>query len=140
MKIEQYEVHSERLNDGGAFLSLTKGGMFQAAVGMKTALKVTIRPNDNKSFTAEAGVGIFGMQALPTAGMLLVAWPIIIPQTWGLIKQSKLDDHVLDLIQNAVNKHSISGQSSNEEFIFCSHCGHKINKGMKYCSECGQKI
>jgi hypothetical protein len=135
LKQEQYEVHSDLLASGGAEISLTKGGFVEATVGLKTALKVEIIPNGNQSFTAVAGVGIFGAQAIPTALTMLVAWPVLIPQVWGLIKQSKLDEHVLDLIQQSVDKNH-SGSNS----LFCPNCGHKVNVGDKFCGGCGAKL
>lgn len=135
LKQEQYEVHSELLASGGADISITKGGVFKAVIGLKTALKVTITPNGNSSFTAEAGVGIFGAQAIPTALTMLVAWPVMIPQIWGLIEQSKLDEHVLDLIQQSVDKNR---RGSNT--LFCPNCGHKVNEGDKFCGGCGAKL
>lgn len=135
LKQEQYEVHSELLASGGADISITKGGVFKAIVGMKTALKVNIVPNGNESFTAEAGVGIFGQQAIPTALTMLVAWPVMIPQIWGLIEQSKLDEHVLELIQQSIDKNK--GASNT---LFCPNCGHKVNVGDMFCGGCGIKL
>jgi hypothetical protein len=135
LKQEQYEVHSELLTSGGADISITKGGVFKAVVGMKTALKVTIVPNGIESFTAEAGVGIFGAQAIPTALTMLVAWPVMIPQIWGLIEQSKLDEHVLGLIQQSVDQNK-----NGSNALFCPNCGHKVNTGDKFCGGCGAKL
>lgn len=134
LKQEQYEVHSELLTSGGAGISITKGGVFKAVIGMKTALKVNIIPNGN-TFIAEASVGIFGQQAIPTAITMLVAWPVIIPQIWGLIQQSQLDEHVLDLISRSVDKNRGSSIA-----LFCPNCGHKLNADDKFCGECSEKI
>lgn len=136
LRTEGYEVHSEMLLSGGADISLTKGNVFQAVLGMKTALKIKIEPEGNTAFNADASVGIFGQQAIPTAIMLFVAWPVLIPQIWGLIQQSKLDEHVLDLIEQSVER-QISTSSSS---LFCPHCGHQVTMKSKFCEECGDKI
>lgn len=136
LKREDFEVQSELLTSGGAFISITKGNMFEAVLGLKTALKITITPISPGSFAAEAGVGIFGQQAIPTALTMLVAWPVMIPQIWGLVKQSKLDEHVLELIQQSINNHPAETSTA----LFCPHCGHKIGAGDKYCGGCGAKI
>ena len=133
---EGFEVQSELLTSGGAFISITKGNMFQAVLGLKTALKITLTPVSTGSFTAEAGVGIFGQQAIPTALTMLVAWPVMIPQIWGLIQQSKLDEHILELIQQSLDNHPAETGTP----LFCPQCGHKIGKGDKFCGGCGAKI
>ena len=133
---EGFEVQSELLTSGGAYISITKGNMFQAVLGLKTALKITLTPISSHTFGAEAGVGIFGQQAIPTALTMLVAWPIMIPQIWGLVQQSKLDEHILDLIQQSINNHPTESGTT----LFCPHCGHKIAAGDRFCGGCGAKI
>lgn len=41
---EGYEVQKIALSSGGYDISITKGGLFKAVLGMKTALKVTLLP------------------------------------------------------------------------------------------------
>lgn len=52
-----YEVAMDALSSGGYDISITKGNIFKAVLGMKTALKVTLLPQDN-NIHFEAGVGI----------------------------------------------------------------------------------
>ena len=104
---------------------------------MRTALKIVIQPIDNRSFTVEAGVGIFGQQAIPTTLTLLVAWPVLIPQIWGMIQQSKLDEHILELVQKAIDIHK---SDSNKTTQFCPQCGYAMNEGAKFCGECGVRL
>ncbi|MDE6339132.1 MAG: zinc ribbon domain-containing protein, partial [Muribaculaceae bacterium] len=52
-----YEINCDDLISGGADISVTKGGVFKAIVGMKTALKITLIPHNN-SISFEAGGGI----------------------------------------------------------------------------------
>ena len=54
-----YEVSMDALSSGGYDISITKGGVFKAVLGMKTALKVTLLPQDN-NIHFEAGIGIWG--------------------------------------------------------------------------------
>lgn len=74
-----YEINRDNLISGGVDISVTKGGVFKAIVGMKTALKITLIPQDNSIFF-EAGVGIFGQQALPTVISMLFFWPVLLTQ------------------------------------------------------------
>ena len=91
---EGYEVSMDALSSGGYDISITKGGLFKAVLGMKTALKITLIPFDGK-IRFEAGVGIFGQQAIPTVISMFFFWPVLLTQIWGLIAQSKLDDRAL---------------------------------------------
>ena len=56
---EGYEVQKIALSSGGYDISITKGGLFKAVLGMKTALKVTLLPQGGNIYF-EAGVGIWG--------------------------------------------------------------------------------
>ena len=55
---EGYQVQAQDLISGGYDISITKGNMFKAVLGMKTALKVHIYPA-NEQIRVDAGVGIF---------------------------------------------------------------------------------
>ncbi|MBP3588990.1 MAG: zinc ribbon domain-containing protein, partial [Muribaculaceae bacterium] len=98
---EGYEINREDLISGGVDISVTKGGFFKAVLGMKTALKITLVPQDN-AIDFEAGVGIFGQQAIPTVIMLFFAWPVLLTQIWGLVQQSSLDDKALAAAQAVI--------------------------------------
>ena len=52
-------------------ISITKGGLFKAVLGMKTALKVTLLPQGTE-VSFEAGVGIWKQQAVPTIISMLI--------------------------------------------------------------------
>ena len=65
-----YEVTMDTLSSGGYDISITKGGVFKAVLGMKTALKVTLLPQGS-NIHFEAGVGIWGQQAIPTVISML---------------------------------------------------------------------
>lgn len=142
LRDEGYEVTSTTLLSGGADISVTKGGYFKSVVGMKSALKVVIRP-ENNGFSADARVGIFGQQVVPTLVSTLILWPVLFTQIWGLVRQSKLDDHVLDLIEESVKRQQYSKpQKQNGEagFIFCTHCGNKVPEGSTFCNGCGKRL
>lgn len=134
-----YEINREDLVSGGVDISVTKGGIFKAVLGMKTALKVTLIPqNDCISF--DAGVGIFGQQAIPTVIMLFFAWPVLLTQIWGLIQQADLDDKALAAAQ-AVIAQSYTTTSINIGFTkFCTNCGNQVDVLAKYCSNCGNPL
>lgn len=91
---EGYQVQAQDLISGGYDISITKGNMFKAVLGMKTALKVHIYPA-NEQIRVDAGVGIFGQQAVPTLISMFLFWPVLITQISGMIAQAKMDDKVM---------------------------------------------
>ena len=139
---EGYEVSMDALSSGGYDISITKGGVFKAVLGMKTALKVTLLPQDN-NIHFEAGVGIWGQQAIPTVISMLFFWPVLITQIWGMVEQSKLDDKALEIAQDVIcmNNHVGSSHSDNNDGgKFCTNCGTKLDGSSKFCSNCGTRL
>lgn len=134
-----YKTKIDNMISGGSELFVTKGGIFKEVLGMRTALKVTLIPQD-KSINFEAGIGIFGQQFVPTIISMLFAWPVLITQIWGLVQQSKLDDQALEIAKRIISENS---NLSSEYFFqtkFCTECGSKINISAKFCSNCGTKL
>ena len=99
---DSYEVNVTELSTGGYDISITKGGVFKAVLGMKTALKITLTPTSSKSIAFEAGVGIWGQQAIPTVISMLFFWPVLLTQIWGLIQQSNLDDKAAEIVEKVI--------------------------------------
>ena len=81
---EQFEVQIDNLLSGGVDISISKGNLFKAVLGLKSALKVSLIPKDN-AIAFEAGIGIFGQQAIPTIISMLFFWPVLITQIWGMV-------------------------------------------------------
>ncbi|MDD2961576.1 MAG: zinc ribbon domain-containing protein [Muribaculaceae bacterium] len=136
-KNDGYEVVAQELIGGTYDISITKGGVFKAVLGMRTALKINIQPL-NDSIFIEAGVGIFGQQALPTAISMLVFWPVLIPQIWGMIQQSQLDEQAINIAQAYVDSHPV--ESDNSTMKFCTTCGAQQESKAKFCNNCGAKL
>ena len=90
----------------------------------------------------DAGVGIFGQQAIPTIISMLFAWPVLITQIWGLVQQSKLDDQALEIAETVIHE-SDSRPDSVQSKIgqkFCVGCGHPLPDGAIFCPKCGLKV
>ena len=113
---QDFEVTETNIPTGGAQVSIRKGGTFKAIIGMKTALNIKIEPVANGT-TVDAGVGIFGQQAIPTAITLLVFWPVIIAQVWNMAHESNLDEEALDVAEESLKltlrKHQARQPQSN---------------------------
>lgn len=137
-----YEVSMDALSSGGYDISITKGGIFKAVLGMKTALKVTLLPQGN-NIHFEAGVGILGQQAIPTIISMLYFWPVLITQIWGMVEQSKLDDKALEIAQDVICKNNHEGSPHSDNNVggkFCTKCGASVPAEAKFCPECGAKL
>lgn len=142
---EGYEVINESLLSGACDISITKGGLFKAILGMKTALKVSIVPNGNDA-NFEAGIGIFGQQAIPTVISMLFFWPVLITQIWGMVQQSKLDDKALAIAEQVAASHNgfnYAGATTSANYSadkFCTGCGARITTPAKFCPNCGKAL
>jgi hypothetical protein len=107
---QDYEVTVTPISMGGVQVSIRRGGTFKAIIGMKTALNIKIEPVANGT-TIEAGVGIFGQQAIPTAITLLVFWPVILTQVWNMAQEAKLDEEALRVAEESLKAHSSTAPS-----------------------------
>lgn len=137
-----FEVKRFSVPNGGFELSMTKGGMFKAVVGMKSALKVTANPTP-RGVHIEAGIGIFGQQALPTVVTMFVFWPVLIPQIWGMIQQAQLDGRVLEIAEATIanyGEHLENMDGFRAGTRFCTQCGAPATTTAKFCQECGAKL
>ena len=111
---QDFEVTETNIPTGGVQVSIRKGGTFKAIIGMKTALNIKIEPVANGT-TVDAGVGIFGQQAIPTAITLLIFWPVIIAQVWNMAHESKLDEEALDVAEESLKAHSEAPSEATAE-------------------------
>ena len=107
---QDYEVTETNIPTGGAQVSIRKGGTFKAIIGLKSALNIKIEPVANGT-TVDAGVGIFGQQAIPTAITLLVFWPVLVAQVWNMAQEANLDDEALRVAEESLKAHSSSAPS-----------------------------
>src|SRR5574344_764752 len=98
---DNFEVQSVELGSGGYDISVAKGNVFKAVLGMKSALKITIEPIPH-GIHVIASVGIFGQQAIPSAITFFIAWPVLVTQIWGMVQQSQLDDKAINIARIVV--------------------------------------
>lgn len=142
---EGFEVQTSYMSNGGADISITKGSLFKAILGMRTALKVTLVPLDG-AISFDATVGIFGQQLIPSIISLFYLWPVLITQIWGLVQQSKLDDKALEIAQRILDTSEypmIDVQSTapiNVIANFCPNCGADLEGDANFCPNCGSKL
>ena len=118
-----FEVYVDNLMSGGRDISITKGNLFKAVLGMRSALKISLTPRQSGVFF-DANVGIYGQQAIPTIISMLFFWPVLITQIWGLVQQSSLDDRALEVAENVISKTISINQ------LYCVYCGTPNNKAL----------
>ena len=144
---DDFEVHSEQTLTGGWVISVRKGGIFKMVLGLKTALKIEIESMAN-GVTATASIGIFGQQAIPTIISMLLFWPVLVTQIWGLAQQSNLDDRAISMIETSLKRHSENSSlkkdtpmiKKEDNQAFCSECGSKYPAMAKFCPNCGSPV
>ena len=156
-KNDGFDVMVDDLMSGGKDISITKGNMFKAVLGMRSALKIALTPQTD-GVLFDANVGIYGQQAIPTIISMFFFWPVLITQIWGLIIQSQLDDRALAIAQAAINNTASPtpnngvpaannaasiGYASpllSGDTQFCTNCGKEIPRTANFCPHCGQKL
>jgi len=135
---EGFEVRMDALNSGGYDISITKGNLFKAVLGMRTALKVTLLPHGNQ-IAFEAGVGVWGQQSVPTIISMFIFWPVLVTQIWGMIVQSRLDDKALIIARAVLAGHSVADSERMPPARFCPYCGVERKDLSVRCSYCGRE-
>ena len=98
---EGYEVRIDNPANGQE-IYITKGGLFKAALGLRSALKVIMKPSKDGNINFEAGVSILKQQFVPTVITMCFFSPVVISQIWGMIKQSKLDEKAVAIAERAL--------------------------------------
>ena len=74
---EGFEVRIVDPNRGNE-IYITKGGLFKAALGLRSALKVVMKPNREGNIDFEAGISIVKQQFIPTLLTVCVFSPVVI--------------------------------------------------------------
>ena len=133
-----YEVNVDELISGGRDISITKGGIFKAVLGMRSALKVALIPQPD-GVLFEANVGIYGQQAIPAVISMFIFWPVLLTQIWGLIQQSALDDRALAVAEKAIASTPLP-TGLLADHMFCTNCGNRVEITANFCPNCGTKI
>jgi hypothetical protein len=107
---QDFETTETNLPARGVQVSIRKGGTFKAIIGMKTALNIKVEPVQGGT-QVDAGVGIFGQQAIPTIITALVFWPVIISQVWNMAQEAKLDEEAIGVAEESLKAHASGAPS-----------------------------
>jgi hypothetical protein len=138
-----YEVVVKETGAGAWDIDITRVGVFRTVSGLRTALKVRLEPEPGLVM-ARAGVGILGQQALPTAISMLIFWPVILTQVWGIVRAAKIDNEALAVVEAALAKPAApspaAGPATGSTSGFCPHCGSAHGGGGRFCTGCGSLL
>jgi ribosomal protein L40E len=87
-------------------------------------------------------VGIFGLQAVPTAISAFLFWPIIVTQIAGLIKEANLDKEALGVVEESLREHAARAASAiaSAKQQICLSCGTSNAQDAIFCSQCGSRL
>jgi hypothetical protein len=129
-----FDVHVTAFSQQCQEIGIHKGGTFQAIIGMKTALRIHIQSVEGGT-QIEAGIGLLESQGISTAVSMLAFWPVLVTQTWGLVRQSKLDDEAI-----AVAVATLLAQAHAGAARYCHGCGASISGAAAFCHACGARL
>jgi hypothetical protein len=107
---QDFETTETNLPARGVQVSIRRGGTFKAIIGMKTALNIKVEPVEGGT-QVDAGVGIWGQQAIPTVITALVFWPVIISQVWNMAQEAKLDEEAIGVAEESLKAHASGAPS-----------------------------
>ena len=79
--------------------SSQRGG--KVVLGMKLALKVCIQPRGNTIYI-KTGVGCLGQKAISIGMTILLGWPVLLTQFWGMLQQAELDNRVIAIAEDYI--------------------------------------
>ena len=89
--------------DGGAMVvqARTRHGNLKQWVGMDKAITVKLMPTGENAMTVEIGKGEWLKKGLLIGvGTFIVAWPLAVTSTIGMVKQGQLPGRIEKMIQN----------------------------------------
>jgi hypothetical protein len=130
-----YEVSGEQAGPQCWEVGIHKGGAFRAIVGMKVALRIRIE-TIGASTQVNAGIGLLESQGVSSAVSMLAFWPVLVTQTWGIVKQSKLDEEAIAVAEEAL----LALSKARGAVHFCHACGASVTEIAAFCPACGVKV
>lgn len=114
-------------------IEVTKGDLVKQAIGLKQGLQI-IFEYDGQYVNVDVKGVVVKNQLIASSITLFVTWPVLIPQIIGLIKQSKLDEKVIAVIDSAFASYN------TDDSVFCTHCGARVPSGETHCPHCGAAL
>jgi hypothetical protein len=148
-----FEVVGGTLASGAWEISIHRGKWVKATLGTKLALNITIRPEATLTHV-QAGAGVFGSSVVPAAISWYITWPTALTRAWGLIRQARLDDEAISVIESSLREHadpvSVTPESGRGKRAtaatgasrpdYCTSCRHELTAEAAFCPVCGTRV
>ena len=139
-RAEGYDV--QQIGGGNDMaVQIRKQSTGRAVLGLQQALTVRMKKANNQTTVSlgqakwadKAGVEVIGA---------LVFWPLMIPATVGIVKQSQLPRKVQGVISNYAMRQGENSQitASTETMVSCPECGVANSSQSQFCSACGNSL
>ena len=124
---DKYEVRIVSLSSGNE-IYITKGGMFKAALGLRSAMKVKMIPSRDGYIDFEASISIVKQQLMQTFINECMLSPVVIAQIWSIIRQSRLDEKAFEVVLNIDYRNNKNIGRINESYQGYSiyNCGEDM--------------
>ena len=114
-------------------IEVTKGNLVKKLVGLKLGLEITFWM-EHDHIRVEAKGTVAKNQLIATGITLFIAWPVIVTQAIGLIKQSELDVRVISIVDGAY------ASFTEQKPAYCTNCGGLVTGAPSRCPHCGASL
>ena len=114
-------------------IEVTKENLVKHIVGLNQGLRITFE-SEGEHVNVDAKGIVLKNQLIASTISFVFFWPVLIPQIIGLIKQSKLDERAIAIVDSAYSTYML------EAPVFCTHCGGRITKHDTRCPHCSANL
>jgi hypothetical protein len=165
---QDFDVQQLDVQEGGILVQAKRGG-WRNAVGMASALNVTLRQNRN-NLLVEIGSGKWLDKAAVGAVSMVILWPLALAAAYGVWQQSQLPKRTFEFIQQYFSANTASMASAPSPFgtpgieavpansvltpttasvgtvlpmaalQFCPACGKTVSDADRFCKSCGDAL
>lgn len=114
-------------------IEVTKENLVKHIVGLNQGLRISFESDGDRVQVEVQGI-VVKNQLIASVISFVFFWPMIVPQIIGLIKQSRLDEKALAIVDTAYAAYV------HDTPAFCTHCGGKVSVNDVRCPHCGAAL
>jgi hypothetical protein len=148
-KLDDYETQKLAAPNDGVIVQLRKKGSWRSALGMSSALTVTLTKQED-NLIADIGAAKWGEKAAVGAAGVLFFPPALITAAYGAWKQSQMPEQVFEIIEQQIqlSQGKIKKEMTTDDaqasvvsnLIACPACKQSIKPDSKFCPNCGAPL